>query len=65
MVNKGVLLSQVGDTGNAIAMFDQVVARFGDSQLPALQEQVAKAHNFRLTHHVLELYGVCPRCQTE
>lgn len=30
-----------------------------------LQVAVAKAHNFRLTHHILELYGLCPVCQTE
>jgi Fe2+ or Zn2+ uptake regulation protein len=30
-----------------------------------LQEQVAREHNFRLTNHVLELYGICTRCQTE
>lgn len=41
------------------------IVEFESPQIETLQEQVAKAHNFRLTHHVLELYGVCPRCQTE
>lgn len=42
-----------------------LIVEFENHQIEALQEQVAKAHNFRLTHHVLELYGVCPRCQAE
>ena len=41
------------------------IVEFECQPIETLQEQVAKAHNFRLTHHVLELYGVCPRCQTE
>jgi Fur family ferric uptake transcriptional regulator len=41
------------------------IVEFECPPIENLQEQVAKEHNFRLTHHVLELYGVCPRCQTE
>jgi Fur family ferric uptake transcriptional regulator len=41
------------------------IVEFENQGIEALQEQVARAHNFQLTHHVLELYGVCPRCQTE
>jgi Fur family ferric uptake transcriptional regulator len=41
------------------------IVEFESQQIENLQELVAKEHNFRLTHHVLELYGVCPRCQTE
>ncbi len=41
------------------------IVEFESQKIESLQEQVAKAHNFRLTHHVLELYGVCPLCQTE
>lgn len=41
------------------------IVEFESQQIENLQEQVAKAHNFRLTHHVLELYGVCLRCQAE
>lgn len=41
------------------------IVEFESPAIEALQEQVAKEHNFRLTHHVLELYGDCPRCQTE
>ena len=41
------------------------IVEFESPQIETLQEMVAKEHNFRLTHHVLELYGICPRCQTE
>lgn len=41
------------------------IVEFECPPIENLQEQVAKEHNFRLTHHVLELYGLCPRCQTE
>jgi len=41
------------------------IVEFESPQIETLQELVAKEHNFRLTHHVLELYGVCPRCQAE
>jgi Fur family ferric uptake transcriptional regulator len=42
-----------------------LIVEFENSQIESLQERVAKEHNFRLTQHVLELYGICPRCQTE
>lgn len=41
------------------------IVEFESPQIETLQELVAKAHNFRLTHHVLELYGECPRCRAE
>lgn len=41
------------------------IVEFENQVIERLQEQVARDHSFRLTHHVLELYGVCPRCQTE
>jgi Fur family ferric uptake transcriptional regulator len=41
------------------------IVEFENPQIESLQEHVAREHNFRLTHHVLELYGVCPRCQAE
>lgn len=41
------------------------IVEFENPQIETLQEQVAREHNFRLTHHVLELYGICTRCQTE
>ncbi len=41
------------------------IVEFECPPIENLQEQVAREHNFRLTHHVLELYGVCVRCQAE
>lgn len=42
-----------------------LIVEFENQIIENLQEQVARAHNFRLTHHVLELYGECLQCQTE
>lgn len=42
-----------------------LIVEFENSQIESLQERVANEHNFRLTHHVLELYGMCANCQTE
>jgi len=38
------------------------IVEFESPQIEILQEAVAREHNFQLTHHILELYGVCPRC---
>ena len=34
-----------------------------DEQIEKLQDQVADAHGFVVSHHKMELYGVCPECQ--
>lgn len=39
------------------------IVEFENELIENLQEKVAQAHHFWLTHHVLELYGVCPECQ--
>lgn len=39
------------------------ICEFENPTIESLQEQVAKEFGFQLTSHVLELYGVCPRCQ--
>lgn len=39
-----------------------LIVEFESPQIETLQELVARDHNFKLTHHILELYGVCPRC---
>lgn len=41
------------------------IVEFECPPIESLQEKVAKDHNFRLTHHVLELYGLCSSCQME
>ena len=40
------------------------IVEFENTQIEHLQEAVAKSHNFKLTSHVLELYGICALCQT-
>lgn len=40
------------------------ICEFENKTIELLQEKVAKQFGFQLTHHVLELYGVCPHCQT-
>ncbi|WP_035042316.1 Fur family transcriptional regulator [Desulfovibrio sp. X2] len=34
-----------------------------DERIEQLQEELARAHGFRLTGHSMCLYGVCPRCR--
>lgn len=39
------------------------ICEFENKSIESLQEKVAKQFGFQLTHHILELYGVCPSCQ--
>lgn len=39
------------------------IVEFEDPEIEALQERVAEAHRFQMTHHKMELYGICPACQ--
>ena len=41
------------------------IVEFENHVIENLQEQVARSNSFKLTHHVLELYGICPRCQDQ
>lgn len=41
------------------------IVEFEDEEIEALQERVARAHRFQLTHHKMELYGLCPDCQVK
>lgn len=41
------------------------ICEFENKAIEALQEKVAVQFGFRLTHHILELYGVCPSCQAK
>lgn len=38
------------------------ICEFENKTIETLQEKVAKQFGFQLTHHVLELYGICPNC---
>jgi Fur family ferric uptake transcriptional regulator len=39
------------------------ICEFENKKIEKLQAQVAEYFGFKLTHHILELYGVCPSCQ--
>lgn len=38
------------------------IMEFEDSRIEELQRQVALEHNFQITSHRLELFGICDRC---
>ncbi|MBK9321752.1 MAG: transcriptional repressor [Bdellovibrionaceae bacterium] len=40
------------------------ICEFENKTIESLQEKVAAQFGFKLTHHVLELYGICPSCQS-
>ncbi len=40
------------------------IVEFENRMIENLQQKVAHHFGFTLQHHVLELYGVCPDCQT-
>lgn len=39
------------------------IVEFENTDIERLQEAVAKQFGFVLTHHLLELYGLCPECR--
>ncbi len=41
------------------------ICEFENKAIENLQEKVANQFGYTLTHHVLELYGLCPSCQSE
>lgn len=40
-----------------------VIVEFHNAEIERLQELVACNNGFQLTGHMLELYGLCPKCQ--
>ncbi len=38
------------------------IVEFVDAQIETLQDRVAVAHGFTVTHHKMELYGTCRAC---
>lgn len=40
-----------------------LIVEFEDEAIEALQEKIAEAHGFHMTHHKMELYGHCPGCR--
>ena len=39
------------------------IDEFVNDEIERLQKAVAKAHGFTLTHHKMEIYGLCTDCQ--
>lgn len=39
------------------------IVEFENPKIEELQNKIAEQHNFILTDHVLELYGICPACR--
>jgi Fur family ferric uptake transcriptional regulator len=39
------------------------IVEFENEQIEKLQHKIAKMHNFKLTNHLMQLYGVCKNCQ--
>lgn len=39
------------------------IVEFVQPQIESLQHSVAAAHGFEVTHHKMELYGVCSECR--
>ena len=40
------------------------IVEFVNTQIEVLQTRVAKSHRFVVTHHKMELYGLCSDCQS-
>lgn len=41
------------------------ICEFENENIERLQEEVVKSFGFIMTGHVLELYGICPDCQSD
>ena len=39
------------------------IIEFEDRQIEDLQQKIAQQYNFKLTDHLMQLYGKCPECQ--
>jgi len=39
------------------------VEEFFDAEIEAIQERIAKKHNFKISHHSHSMYGLCKSCQ--
>ncbi len=39
------------------------IIEFESQKIEKMQENVAKQENFKVTHHRLEIYGICNKCQ--
>jgi len=39
------------------------IVEFENQEIEKLQEKIAKMHDFKLTNHLMQLYGICKKCQ--
>ncbi len=39
------------------------IVEFENEEIEKLQEKIAKMHDFKLTNHLMQLYGICKACQ--
>ena len=39
------------------------ISEFTNDAVEAIQNEIAAAHGFVITHHKMELYGLCPACR--
>jgi Fur family ferric uptake transcriptional regulator len=39
------------------------IVEFENQEIEKLQEKIARMHDFKLTDHLMQLYGVCKNCQ--
>ena len=40
------------------------IVEFENQEIEKLQEKIANMHDFKLTNHLMQLYGICKKCQT-
>jgi Fur family ferric uptake transcriptional regulator len=38
------------------------IVEFENGAIETLQDEIARAHGFKLTHHRMDLFGLCPSC---
>lgn len=41
------------------------IVEFENQMIEQMQVEIARQNGFKLTSHVMELYGVCPQCQAQ
>ena len=41
------------------------IVEFENERIEELQDRVAEEHDFTVTHHKLELYGLCSACKQQ
>jgi len=42
-----------------------MIEEFEDETIEKLQEKIAKMRGFKMTEHIMQLYGICKKCQNQ